>query len=162
MKLTERLDYQRKLETAVQLLAKPPAFEHIERCVPRGRLVQQFILPLELCPTTNSTRHAKGWMLAKLKKQAFEMMLWQCGGIQGAPLPGRPMVRCVRFSTVEPDKYSDWMKIAVDKLCCGPERLGYLRDDRPRDLDLHAWWEHLPKKLGTGFCLIEVYTGSEG
>lgn len=73
------------------------------------------------------------------------------------PLPGRPFVRCVRFSSVEPDKYADWAKLPVDRLTAKSRGLGFLRDDRPGDCEIHQGWEHA--KNGQGFVLVEVWTG---
>jgi hypothetical protein len=148
------------LERADATLVRAQQYDHIERVAGRGQLVQRFVLPLSCCLPQNRTRHGQAWKLAKLKQNTFRRMWIQNGGrVLEAPLPGRPMVRCVRFSSVEPDKFSDWAKIPVDRLCCGKNRLRYLRDDRPSDAEIIQWWEPAPR--GAGFCLIEVWSGED-
>lgn len=84
-------------------------------------------------------------------------MIMQAGGKQSQVLSGRPQVICRRFSSVQPDKYSDWAKLPIDKLCVGPNRLGYLRDDRPSACEIHQVWER--SKPGSGFVVIEIWSG---
>jgi len=140
------------------ILSQPPAQGHIRRVDPVGELVNQFALPLDLCKPQNRTRHSAGWALGKLKTECFKQMWIQNGGRkERAPLPGRPMVRAVRFSSVEPDRFSDWAKVPIDRLCVGKMGLGYLRNDRPKDAQIECWWEPGPKS--DGWCLIEVWTG---
>ena len=138
------------LITAETILSLPPAHPHIVRPEPAGDLVQQFVLPLELLPTQNATRGKAGWAIAKLRKQVYTVMRsqvddWLVG--RDAPLPGRPFVRCVRFSASEPDRFNDGFKLAIDRL--RPTRvhagktvpgLGLIVDDSPRCIDLHQWW----------------------
>lgn len=145
----------RALNRADAILAAPPAQPHIKRIPPRGRRVQRFALPLGLCPPQNRTRHGRGWRLGKLKDDLSLVMLAQARGRRSAPLPGRPLVRCVRFSAVEPDAYSDWAKLPVDRLTVAKGGLGYLRDDRPRDCEVVQWWERAPAV--EGFALLEVW-----
>jgi hypothetical protein len=139
---------------ASTLLSEPPARPHIVRVAPVGRLVAQFALPLELIQPQNRTRHAQPWKLAKLKSQCKLVMVAQWGRRRSEPLPGRPMVRCIRFSSVEPDKYNDGFKIAVDRLV----ELKFIADDAPSVCDLHQWWEYAPPK--NGFGVVEVWTGA--
>lgn len=154
-------------QTAEDILSKPPALPHIIRPTPVGDLVQRFILPLACIPTQNSTRGKAGWAVAKLRKEVYTIMAMQLDDWlkkRTEPLPGRPQVLCVRFSSSEPDKYNDGFKLAVDRL--RPTRmhagkrvpgLGLIVDDSPRHIDLHQWWE--PVKRGDGFGMIEIYTG---
>jgi hypothetical protein len=122
---------------------------------PVGALVGSFIVPLELCPTTNFTRHGQIWKLAKLKSQCELVMRAQYREHRTVPLPGRPMVRCIRFSSVAPDRYCDSFKIAIDRLV----GLKLIKDDKPALCDVHQLWEFAAAK--SGFGLIEVFTGSE-
>lgn len=150
------------LRFADEALAKPPAKPHIERHEGRGELVARWTLPLSLCPTTNRTRGAAGWALSRTKEMAYAIMSVQHRS-RAEPLPGRPHVRCIRFSSSEPDTYNDGFKIAVDKLCApterAPKRLGYIRDDSPSVARITQHWEPAPPKRGFG--LIEVWTGDE-
>jgi hypothetical protein len=145
------------LRFADEALSKPPTQPHIVRPEPRDNLVTRFVLPVSLCPTTNRTRHAQGWQLAKLKAAIWRLMQIQ-NGSKHETLNGRPQVLCVRFSSVEPDRFSDWGKMPVDLLCVPKGRrkhgLGLLVDDAPRFAEVHQWWEQAPK--GQGFCYFEV------
>lgn len=136
---------------ADRVLALPPARAHIERPQSRGVLVKRFALPLDLCKPQNRTRHGQAWALGKLKKDIAACLRLQAQQ-RREPLPGRPQVLCLRLSSVEPDKYADWAKHAIDQLC--PQGLNFLRDDRPQDAEIHQWWEPAPK--GAGCVVIEV------
>jgi hypothetical protein len=92
-------------------------------------------------------------MAASVKSSLQKTMLLQFGRRRNEPLPGRPMVRCIRFSSSEPDRYNDGFKFAVDRLV----ELRLIADDRPAACDLHQLWEYAPPKQGFG--LIEVFTG---
>lgn len=146
------------LAAADAVLELPPAQPHIQRMPGVGRLVQRFSLPIDLCPTTNSTRGRPGWLLAKYKENLRAVMLKQTRGtVRLAPLNGRPMLRCVRFSSREPDRFSDWAKMAIDRLMVGKKRLGYLRDDSPTACQIECWWEPIERERG--IVLIEIWTG---
>lgn len=145
------------------LTLPPSEGRFIERPEFTGVHRYEFALPLDMCPTTNSTRGAarrthgrrKARLWATMQKQ-YWLQNWN-----RETLAGRPQVLCVRFSSVAPDKYADWAKSAVDMLCCptkrATKRLGIIRDDRPQDIDLHQWWE--PAKRGEEFCYVQVRTG---
>lgn len=155
-------DRDAALTLALGVLSRPPALARIRRPVPRGELVQRFVLPLELCPTTNRTRHSRPGQHEPVKRALLALLQQQARRFRAeAPLPGRPQVLCLRLSATEPDKYSDWAKMAVDALCVPAGRrkegLGYLRDDRPKDADVHQWWERAPR--GSGCVYLEVRTG---
>lgn len=158
-----RFIWREALARAESVLSEPPAVSRIQRPERRGELVQRFVLPLTLCPTTNRTRHTIAWQHARDKAHLLTCLRSQMRGLlrAEAPLPGRPQVLCMRLSTVEPDVYSDWAKRAVDALCVPAARrkdgLGFLRDDRPKDIELVQWWE--PAKRGEGFVYIEIRSG---
>jgi hypothetical protein len=164
-------DWHDALARADAILSRPPARTHIERVRPAGGLVCRFALPLDLLRPQNRTRHAQPWMQAKVKKALFLRMLVQLGGLaRDVPLRGRPLVRCVRFSSVEPDAYNDGFKAAIDVLCAipprttvaklagkrAPKRLNVIADDKPTATRVVQWWEPAPR--GKGFGLIEVWT----
>lgn len=165
--MPKRFDEKAAREFVKTTLARPAASALIERHSGEGRQVATFALPLELCPPQNPYSATAAWKLAKLKTGALAMMLRQHGGPAKAPLPGRPRVLAVRFSSVAPDAESGWCKIPVDRLCMSrPGRrgqvrrgLGLLRDDRPALLDLRAWWEPAPP--GHGCVWLEVWTGKD-
>ena len=170
---------------AATILAAPVAKLHIERPAPSaGQFVASWVLPLESCPRLNALAEMPNWARKKLKTAALKTMLAQCGGKrQSVPLPGRPVVRAVRFSSVEPDRDSSFTKVPVDRLCVGkrkrpkimehltprqwkeaqakmgPVDLGYLADDKPSMLDLQAWWEPCAPKQGCVY--IELWTGAD-
>lgn len=141
------------LSLADRVLALPPAREHIVRPVPRGQRVVRFALPLALCRPQNRTRHGQGWALGKLKSDVLLCMLSQHGR-RATPLPGRPQVLCLRLSSGATDKYADWAKHAIDRLCIAHSGLGFLANDREVDAEIHQWSE--PAKPGQGCCVIEV------
>jgi hypothetical protein len=164
---------------ALQVLAEPPAQPHIVRPEPAGLLVASWVLPLELCPALNALAEMQSWARQRVKKNALAVMLAQSDGrCAPAPLEGRPIVRALRLSSVEPDRDSGWPKVPVDRLCLGKRRrppnlrsdvwralaprmapvgLGWLRDDRPSALDLRAWWEPAPP--GHELVYLELWTG---
>lgn len=115
-------------------------------------------------------------MLEELEAQAGLQGLARC-----KPLTGRPLVRCIRYSSVEPDSTAGWGKLPVD--CLQPsgvrtvtktvrhphghtvklsrkkpyKGLGIIASDAPKHTDVVEWWE--PAKRGEGFCVVEVWTG---
>lgn len=167
------------IRRALAVLAAPPAQPHVVRPEPAGELVATWALPLELCPTLNALAEMPSWARQRLKKDALALMLAESRGrLAPAPLAGRPLVRALRLSSVEPDRDSGWPKVPVDRLCVGkrvrpkdlrpdvwhalagrmpPVGLGWLRDDRPSALDLRAWWE--PAAPGEGLVYLELWTG---
>lgn len=157
-----RFDWRWALTRAREVLREPPTVARVQRPARLGDIVQRFALPLELCPTTNRTRHSRPGQHEKTKEQLLALMREQCQ-VFGTrePLAGRPQVRCLRLSGTEPDAYSDWAKMAVDMLCVPAARrtegLGFLRDDRPKDIELVQWWE--PAKRGNGLVYIEIRSG---
>ena len=148
------------LNRADVILAAPPAKAHIVRVRPvgQGRLVARFVLPLTLAPTLNAFAELPHYARKKIKTAAAGLMLAQVRFQRGPLLSGRPFVRAVRFSSVEVDRDSGWCKVAIDRLTGKHGGLGYLEDDKPSKLDLHAWWEPAPPKRG--FVLVELWTGA--
>lgn len=140
-------------------LESPPARSHVVRVEPVGVLVASFVLPLDLCPTLNAYAQMKPWQRQKLKGPLLLVMHSQLRDRPRAPLSGRPFVRAIRFSSVEVDRDSGWGKLAIDRLTPKHAGLGLIEDDRPSKLDLQAWWEPAPPSKG--FCVVEVFTGSE-
>ncbi len=144
------------LALADDVLSRPPARSHIERPVRRGALVARFALELKLCPPLNALAEMPGWRRKKLKDACLIRMLGQHGR-RREPLPGRPAVYAVRLSSRATDDESGWCKIPVDRLQVGEQghrELGFLRDDSPDAVELHAWWEPCPPKKGC--VVIEV------
>lgn len=140
------------------VLVAPPKHDHIERRDGIGACVARWVLPLHLCPGVNTLAEMPNWKRAKVKTTALAVMWAQSRGKRAAsPLPGRPMVRCVRFSSVEPDDNNSHSKVPVDRLTVKNGGLGYLADDKPRSMRLATWWEPAPP--GKGCVLVEVWTG---
>jgi hypothetical protein len=141
-------------------LSLPPKLDHIERRPGIGVCVARWALPLHLCPGVNVLAEMPNWKRAKVKEAALGLMWMQSGGKRAAaPLRGRPMVRCIRFSSVEPDDNNSHSKVPVDRLTTKNGGLGYLVDDKPRNMRLATWWEPAPP--GKGCVLVEVWTGEE-
>jgi len=131
-----------------------------------------FILPLRLCKSTNTMGHmgGRGWQLGRHKKSVWEAMRLQAAP-RREPLPGRPMVVCVRFSIREPDKYADWGKVPIDKLLPTRQRrtqkglsivhgLNYIIDDSPKHADIHqlTW---LVSRRADEVVVIRIYSGKD-
>jgi hypothetical protein len=150
-----------RITFALNRLAQPALHDFIVRPVLRGRPVAQFALPLDLCKTGNVQlqRGVAGqpWRIAKMKQAVADAMRLQCAPWD-EPLKGRPQVIAVRFSSVVPDRCSDFAKWPIDVLCKRTaklrNRLGIIVDDSPRVTDVHAWWE--PASPGQGFVFLEV------
>ncbi len=136
-------------------LSVPPTRATVRRDPPEGELVWRCVLPLSLCKTTNLTRHGSPRKLGILKRNCLVLMMSQLPSAPTSSLPGRPQVRCVRFSSRRPDRYSDWAKVPVDCLV----KLGLIRDDDEESIDLFQWSE--PGEAGNGCVLIEVRTGAD-
>jgi hypothetical protein len=148
------------LALADAALSRPPAEPWIERVPHRGECVARFVLPLELCQPVNRTRHVVRWKHARRKRAIRQLMAiqhyGQGGGRRREPLPGRPLIRAVRFSSVPPDAGANTAKSAIDVLTV-KGGLGYLRDDGRRYCDQCEWWE--PAPAGGGCVLVEVWSG---
>ena len=155
------------LERAAQIL-EGPCQGKVPRVEPRGTLVARFVLPVELC-VSNADRHGKPGMHDAYKAGVFKFMRLQHPIPPPAPLPGVPLVRCIKFSSVEPDRLHNGFKVPVDCLCAAKivrdrktglprkqkYRLGIIEDDRPTKADVQQHWERA--KPGEGFGMIEVY-----
>lgn len=148
------------LARAESILAASPALARTERPVAIGDRVARFVLPLEMCKPQNRKGKIAGWAAIKDRKVVAQAMAVQVRP-WGSPLRGRPQVLCVRFSSVEPDPYSDWAKVAVDVLCSRTkrcrDRLNIIADDAPKSAEIRQWWE--PEQRGAGFVYIEIRTG---
>ena len=124
-----------------------------------GELLAFFYLPTELCKRQNEKFGAERWQAKSDRVKCFRYMLPQLARIYSAPATGRPLVRCTRYSSVEPDKFSDWAKVPVDCLCRKTERakhrLGIIYDDAPKHAEIEQLWRKA--KPGESFVLIEVW-----
>lgn len=148
-----------RINQAQATLRAPPVHAHIERSLAVGAPVALFVLPLELCLPLNRFAELAGYARKRIKDAALLLMLAQRRFERArAPLPGRPFLRAVRFSSVEVDRDSGWCKVPVDRLTAANGGLGLIRDDKPSALRLEAWWEPAPR--GQGFVLLDLYTGA--
>lgn len=151
------------------ILSAPPAFPHIVRAAAAGRRLHRFVLPLELCKPQNRKRFAPSWELGETREAILQLLAIQLRHrLPEAPLSGRPIVQCVRFSSREPDAFADSFKMAIDCLCPPrtrqhkgfPRRIpgvGLIVDDSPGVCDVRQRWEFVP--ADKGFGLIDVYSG---
>ncbi len=163
------------LRFAEKTFAQPPHWSHVKRVAGVGDCVARFVLPLELCLSSNvrmqSGVASAGWLLTKLRKRAFSEIAAQYGAVRApSALPGRPMVRAVRFSSVRVENVSDWSKNPIDRLCpekrykrngklCVAPGIGLIRDDADDCIELVKWAEYAPPKKG--FAYIDVWTNEE-
>ncbi len=167
--LTDGFSVANALLGAERILAAAPARHHIGRQPAAGELIHRFALPLRLCKPQNRKAFAEGWQFAATRKALLDLLAVQLRGrLPRAPLPGRPIVQCIRFSSRSPDAFADSFKQAIDCLC--PRRvrsvkglprlipgLGLIADDNPDACDVRQRWEFAPN--GSGFCVIDVYSG---
>lgn len=125
-----------------------------------GQHVATFVIPLDMCKRQDARLKNLGWKAAKDKRELTGYLRSQMRP-RAECLTGRPYVLCVRFSSVEPDKYSDWAKLAVDCICApnkrSPSRLNIIRDDAPKFAEIDQRW--VEAKPGEGFCVVEIWTG---
>jgi hypothetical protein len=146
------------LAFARRALLAPPRKAHIQRPDPVGSVLWRFVLPLAWCPPLNRFGEMNGHQRQALKKQVLARMMVQHGwGRRRLPLDGRPLIRAVRFSSVECDEHNGWTKIAVDRLTGKHGGLNFLVDDKPTRLQLFPWWEPAPP--GKGFAYFELWSG---
>lgn len=158
----------RALARADVILAGPAA-GHLPRVPGRGRLIQRFVLPLDFIRPQNSAHHrGLAWAAAAIKGKVQRMLWIQHPEIRREHLPGRPLIRAVRFSTTEPDAMNDGFKIAIDCLTRprppkepgGRKKYGLnlVYDDAPKYVDIAYWWERA--RRNEGFGLLEVWSGT--
>lgn len=130
-----------------------------------GPLVWDCVVPAEWCPPGN-TRDGLHWSTAhRLRERVRDVMRRQGGELRGLtlPLPGRPVVVCVRYTPHRTDPRSNWDKFPVDML--QPQKvvvtrkgvrrsglLGVIADDSGEHIDLRAWWER--SKLGVVYVRV--------
>lgn len=164
-----RFNAGQALARADVILRDPPTRAHIVRVKPSGRLVNRFALPLELCEPQNRRRAAPAWAMANKRESILQLLASQLHHqLPERPLPGRPIVQCIRFSARAPDAFADSFKLAIDCLC--PRRIrkhkgiarlipgvGLIADDRPEVCDVRQRWEYVPR--GEGFSVIDVWSG---
>ncbi|MGK3995152.1 hypothetical protein [Sorangium sp. So ce1024] len=167
--------------TARATLSVPPTHPRVQRREPEGRFVAGWVLPLDMVPGVNSLNGRTGWQKGAARDRVRKEMLRQSSQQRpDAPLAGRPFVRVIRFSSVEPDGDQAFSKLPVDALLVdkpkrpkgmpkemweqirrsvkpNPKKLGYLVDDKPACIDLFVSWEPAPP--GRGCVLVEVWTG---
>lgn len=157
---------------AAEVLALPHRFSRVRRAEPVGELVHEFVLPLTLCRSSNVYGRANRFAESAVRQKTLADMVAQLGPRPSAPLPGRPHVHAVRFSSIEPDDDAIvWAKHAIDclivsritRLKSGKVRrrtgLGVIKEDNPAAIERAYWWEPAPP--GAGFVLLRVYTGEQ-
>jgi hypothetical protein len=129
-------DWRARALEATRLLHAPAPHDWVDRPVDMRRtVVARFCLPLEMCPTTNSTSRAiPGWAHAKRKQAVWSLMQLQDLAIWGpAYVDGiltdtlcnargenvddaRPQILAIRFACGSCDASSNFAKAAIDNL----------------------------------------------
>lgn len=166
-KLRPPFDRAVALEFARLALANPPRRPFIERPTPVGDCVARFVLPLELCLTTNRRSSLHWSSVAQLKDRILSQLRVQAGALHLPTLSGRPQVMAVRFSSQRTDTGAGWEKDAIDALLTPKviarkggvkqrKGLGLLEDDSDACISRHVWWEEGPHN---GFVYLAVWTG---
>ena len=152
-----------RLAFAESVLARPPRESWVKRPVLRGDRVAVFHLPLDLCPTRNAGRREHWSARKRLRDRvlAHLRMQWahcqpEFAGAASRPLPGRPQLVAIRFSSVPVDADAGFAKTAIDCLTPNAGGIGLIEDDSPRHVERCEWWEYAPR--GKGFVLLEVRT----
>ena len=169
--------YRDALAFADDILQRPPRYTWLRRVEGVGQRVVRFAFPLELCPTTNETleysrlpirskRTGKIQMVkpkeGKRKRELAGVMAIQALA-QGwrrvdGPLPGRPMLRCIRFSAQRCDPGAGFSKAPIDQLTMANDGLAFLVDDDLEHCDPWETWEPSPTRAG--IVLLEVWSGT--
>lgn len=182
MKPAKRFDVVAARLRHSEAQSRPHSVERIRRFEACGRPISIFVFPLDELKPRDRVRKEKAWQAKSDREKVLRRMRLQFVRSESMvlPLPGRPIVRCIRYSSVEPDSTAGWGKVAVD--CLQPsgvrtvtktvkhphghdvklsrkvpyEGLGIIRNDRPAECEVVEWWE--PAKRGDGFCVVEVWT----
>lgn len=140
-----------KTAKARQTLASRSRF--IQRALPEGSLVARFVFATDWCPRYNELlkKHfgTKSTLGAKVRRALTSQ------GCPSGPLPGRPLVRFVRFSTIRPDRDSSWTKVPLDELV----NAKLIKNDDELSIDLRAWWEPAPRNRQCVY--VDIWTGKE-
>lgn len=155
------------LEYADMALSVPPTKPSIQRGQPTGKRVARFVLPMDLCLTTNRRSCLHWSSVDRLKDKILSQLRVQCGALRLPTLTGRPQVVAVRFTSRRPDSGAGWEKDAIDALLTSRvvarkggvkqrKGLGLLEDDSDAHIDRFVWWEPGPKD---GFVYIEIWSG---
>jgi hypothetical protein len=158
-------------------LSEPPRSEFSRRVEQRGILVAPFILDLKLSQSQNQHRRARAWKRHADRKKILDEMAKQwlvyaktadfrnfVRATWVLPLPGRPQVNAVRFTTRMTDQYANFAKEAID--CLGPSRdlkwghgLGIIAGDASHQIEENQWCE-LVRRSEPAFVYLEVRSGA--
>jgi hypothetical protein len=131
--------------------------DNVVRAVEHARMLGYaiFTLPLHCAPLMNTYARMHWAKRKKLKSEAMIRLLAQGVERRKRPLPGKPLVRIMRYSSTEPDGDSGYgSKIALDCLKADRQGLGWIRDDSPDAIELELRWEKAKPRGGA--LLIEV------
>jgi hypothetical protein len=115
--------------------------------------IATFELPLEHAPLLNTYARMHWAKRAKLKQQITMRVMSQIGR-RLEPLPGRPRVVAVRYSSVRPDQDGAWSKAWLDVLKV-KKGLGWIVDDSDAHIATDFRWEKAPPKEGK--VVVELY-----
>lgn len=130
-----------------------------------GPLAFLAVVPAEWCPPGNK-RDSMHWRKAHQIKSNLRSVMFPRHAKWDAPLPGRPIVHLIRFTTNQVDPRSNWDKFPVDMLTPyrevpvkgkRPRRfglLGVIADDSGDHIDLRAEW----RKSSLGVVYVRVFT----
>jgi hypothetical protein len=169
--IVKSFDYTDALLRATAILLLPPKKAHIDRREPEGRLVVRLALPLELCLPQNRKKGLPKFMFAQIRAGILQLYGAQLNHqLPIRPLPGRPVVQCIRFSSSQPDAGADSFKTAIDVLTPSRVRkangvphkvpgIGLIADDNPDACDARQRWEYAPP--GQSMAIVEVWTGAQ-
>ncbi len=135
----------------------------VERYELRGPVHLRAVLPIELCPTMNELLRLHFGAKTSIQAKALKAIFTQNRCKQWAkPITGRPLVRCIRFTTRPTDGDASWTKVPLDVLTTGirgggPHHLGVIEDDNREAIEDRAWWE--PSVPNMQFVYLDVSGG---
>ena len=144
---------------AVNALDNDPRSVFTTRGDMSTELVWRGVLPLALCPGVNRLKEMPTFMRTRMRREALQLLAFQHGPKRKEPLPGRPIINVVRFSSKPPDVDNASSKVIVDKLTAARGGLGLIKDDSPKFCALHCSWEPAPPKKG--FVYVELRQSRE-
>lgn len=155
---------KRAFAAASQKAALPHPY--VERVILDESPAFEFVVPDFFAPCTNAMKRMNRAFYANVKAMCKRAYLLQAFPPK-VPLPGRPTVLFTRFTSAEPDAFSDWAKVPLDCLIVRKEQVlkngetrvydgvGILKDDKNKCVLTRKWWE--PGARNDGFVWVRVF-----
>lgn len=113
-----------------------------------------FQLELEQAPLLNTFMFWHWTKRMRLSKQLAVIILAQIGR-RKEPLPGRPKLWAIRYSTQKPDQDNAGTKLWLDQLV----KLGWLKDDSPDHVEIVTEW--CKARRGEGRVVVQLFSDEQ-